>query len=109
MTSDPGTLLGPDQIIARYARHFPYGRRGPMRCWPGAEEKRERREQVHGRNGFRERPGSDGKVIYDTVELAEEAAAAFALLGAVQRPYPCSRSRHGHYHLTDARPRGERD
>jgi hypothetical protein len=49
--------------------------------------------------------GSDGKVIYDTEAAARAAASALELLGMErQSPYPCPRSRHGHYHLTTGDP-----
>jgi hypothetical protein len=45
--------------------------------------------------------GSDGKIIYDDIEKASGAARELAKHGyGVQPPYPCPRSQHGHYHLT---------
>jgi hypothetical protein len=81
------------------ARHGRPGRHGPVRCRPGAEELRERAQNITPRTA-RERPGSDGKVIYDTREAADAAAAEFAADGYPVRPYPCARSKHGHWHLT---------
>lgn len=96
---DPGEAAG---VVARHARHRD-GR--PIRCKPAAEERRERAQGVVPRVR-REGPGSDWKVIYDSAAAAEAAAAEFAAAGERMRPYPCARSRHGHYHLTTdhARP-----
>ncbi len=45
--------------------------------------------------------GNDGKVIYPDRDAAECAARELeALGGRPQRSYLCSRSRHGHFHLT---------
>lgn len=75
-----------------YARWHTNGRR-VMKCTPGAEEIQKR--------GYSVWAGSDGKVIYDNLELAQAAAAAFLRIeGKRLEPYPCKRSTHGHYHLT---------
>lgn len=80
-------------------RHARQGRHGPVRCRPGVEELRERAQQVTPRVA-RERPGSDWKVIYDTRATADAAASEFAADGYPVRPYPCARSKRGHWHLT---------
>lgn len=44
--------------------------------------------------------GTNGKVIYDSVEIAEWAARELELLGCwAMRAYVCERSQHGHAHL----------
>lgn len=83
------------EILRRYARTRGSGRR-LVRCGPTNYEK-----------AMRDRYGNwshlpKEKIIFDSRERAQEAADALtALLGwNRQRPYACTRSRHGHYHLT---------
>jgi hypothetical protein len=60
-----------------------------------------RREQL----GRAEHMGAEGKVIYDSVELAQRAADALIAAGLGQLyAYPCGRSRSGHAHLTSSPP-----
>ena len=86
------------RVLARYARLMRSGR--PEVCRPGRRERIERdpRPAV---------AGDDGKVIYPDRDAAECAARELeALGGRPQRPYLCSRSRKGHFHLTTDHPRG---
>ena len=75
------------EIIARYARLLPSGI--PMRCTA--------------------RTGADDghlkeKYIYDSIELAEECAQELRKTGMTRQwAYLCSRSAHGHAHLTSKR------
>jgi hypothetical protein len=90
------------EVVLRYARLTGRGR--PTFCSPT------RAEQT-GAVRIASGTGTDGKVIYPTREAAEAAARELQELGARRlRPYLCSRSRHGHFHLaTDtARPLQER-
>jgi hypothetical protein len=87
-------------VVLRHARLTGRGR--PTFCSPS-------RAEVTGIVQLRSGSGTDGKVIYPTREAAEAAARELEDLGARRlRPYLCSRSRHGHYHLatdrTAARP-----
>jgi hypothetical protein len=91
--------MAPSEVAAVIARHARHRADRPLRCRPSAEERRERAQGVVPRVR-RERPGSDWKYIYDTAAAAEAAAAEFAAAGERMRPYPCARSRTGHYHLT---------
>jgi len=55
--------------------------------------------EKEGRAPFHPQP--NGKVIYNSRELADAAARELlALTGIAFRPYECPRSRHGHHHLT---------
>lgn len=84
------------RVLARYARLMGSGR--PEVCRPGRRERVERdpRSTVF---------GNDGKVIYPDRDAAECAARELEALGArAQRPYLCSRSRKGHFHLTTDHP-----
>ncbi len=102
-------MTGRETTVAILARHARLNRHGtPIRCQPGAEELRERRERVTARVS-RERPGTDWKVIYDSRAAAEAAAAEFAAAGHGFRSYPCARSRSGHYHLTTEPTAGHRE
>lgn len=79
-------------VLATYARWHRSGN-ATMKCTPSAEEIEQR--------GYTVWTGSDGKVIYDSLALAQAAADAFLRLeGKHLVPYPCARSKHGHYHLT---------
>ena len=80
------------RVVARYARLMRSGR--PEVCKPGRRERLvlDPRSAVF---------GSDGKVIYPDRDAAECAARELETLGGrPQRPYLCSRSRKGHFHLT---------
>lgn len=78
-------------VITKYARLFKSGQ--PMLCNPTAAE----RAAGDGDPGW----GSNGKIIYDTVLLADLAMAELIALGASpMRVYECERSKHGHVHLT---------
>lgn len=82
-------------VVLRHARLTGRGR--PTFCSPSRAEAT---GVVHLRAGS----GTDGKVIYPTREAAEAAARELEDLGARRlRPYLCSRSRHGHYHLATDR------
>jgi hypothetical protein len=82
-------------VVLRHARLTGRGR--PTFCSPSRAEQT---GVVHLRSGS----GTDGKVIYPTRDAAEAAARELESLGARRlRPYLCSRSRHGHYHLTTDR------
>jgi hypothetical protein len=82
-------------VVLRHARLTGRGR--PTFCSPSRAETT---GVVHLRAGS----GTDGKVIYPTREAAEAAARELEDLGARRlRPYLCSRSRHGHYHLATDR------
>ena len=90
------------EVVLRYARLTGRGR--PTFCSPT-------RAEQSGAVRLASGTGTDGKVIYPTREAAEAAARELQELGARRlRPYLCSRSRHGHFHLaTDtARPLHER-
>lgn len=78
-------------VLDRYARHGTDGKLILCMPSPWAEHERDRH--------------SAGKVIYDSLGLAQAAEREFRQMGAArQYPYPCSRSRHGHHHLTSRRP-----
>jgi hypothetical protein len=80
------------EVLARHGRLTRAGR--PIFCRPS-------RAEAEGRAASRQSSGSDGKVIYSTREDAEAAARELEALGARPlRPYVCSRSRGGHFHLT---------
>ena len=90
------------EVVLRYARLTGRGR--PTFCSPT-------RAEQSGAIRIASGTGTDGKVIYPTREAAEAAARELEELGARRlRPYLCSRSRHGHFHLaTDtSRPLHER-
>lgn len=71
------------EIVQRHARWM--GRK-VAECNPGAANRTNH---------------SAGKVIYPNVRAAREASAEMERAGAdPQAAYPCSRSRHGHAHLT---------
>jgi len=60
-----------------------------------------KREQL----GKGEHLGAEGKVVYDSVELAQRAADALVAAGLGRLyAYPCGRSRTGHAHLTSSPP-----
>lgn len=81
------------EIVHRYARM----RNGKPAFCSLTEEERQIGRQLH---------GATGKVIYDDESNAWAAAYAFMRLGDPEtRPYPCPRSRHGHYHLSTVRKR----
>lgn len=98
--------MAPAEAAAVIARHARRRAGRPLRCRPAAEELREREQAITPRVR-RARPGTDWKYIYDTRGAAEAAAAEFAAAGERLRPYPCARSRHGHYHLTHDHSRTE--
>lgn len=78
-------------VVLRHARLTGRGR--PTFCSPSRAEQSGVVELSTGR-------GTDGKVIYPTLEAAEAAARELEGLGARRlRPYRCDRSRHGHFHL----------
>ncbi|MHA6793622.1 hypothetical protein ACVGVM_08920 [Pseudonocardia bannensis] len=80
------------EVLVRYARLMRIGR--PVVCLPS-------RAELSGEAPRRQGRGSDGKVIYPDRESAEAAARELERLGSrALRAYMCSRSRHGHYHLT---------
>ena len=82
-------------VVLRHARLTGRGR--PTFCSPS-------RGEATGVVQLRSGAGTDGKVIYPTREAAEAAARELEGLGARRlRPYLCSRSRHGHYHLATDR------
>lgn len=90
------------EVVLRHARLTGRGR--PTFCSPTRAEQTGAVRLAVGR-------GTDGKVIYPTLEAAEAAARELESLGARQlRPYLCARSRHGHFHLATAtsRPLHER-
>ena len=90
------------EVVLRHARLTGRGR--PTFCSPSRAEQTGAVRLASGN-------GTDGKVIYPTREAAEAAARELQELGARRlRPYLCSRSRHGHFHLaTDtSRPLHER-
>ncbi|GAB0105842.1 hypothetical protein JMUB6875_48240 [Nocardia sp. JMUB6875] len=65
-----------------------------MRCTPGKRESDGRAPRMMS-------AGTDGKLIYDDRRSANAAAKAFEQFDGIPlRPYPCRRSRHGHFHLT---------
>lgn len=66
-----------------------------MRCIPS-------RAELAGEAPRRNSPGNDGKVIYDSREVAEAAIAEMNALGWVpQRSYACPRkTTNGHWHIT---------
>jgi hypothetical protein len=85
-------------VLLRHARRTKDGRL--IFCRPSPVE-------LEGRVLPRQDPGSDGKVIYATREVAEAAARELESLGAPpQRSYLCGRSHGGHFHLAiDIAPR----
>lgn len=84
------------RILKRYARLSTNGR--PIRCTPSAKELR------LGDIARREKAGTDGKVIYDSRDIARAAAEHLAReTGYLLREYQCGRSKSGHYHLTTDR------
>lgn len=92
MRGDDAERKARRKILRRYAR-MREGR--PVFCGPSRLEKEQRADYGIIRNG---------KVIFDTREQAEAAAAALlGLTGEMFRPYACPRSRHGHHHLTHDR------
>lgn len=86
------------EIVARFARH--HRRAGfeipaLVRCSAVKAERLGRADNL----------GAEGKVIYNSVELAQAAATALAAAGLGRTyPYPCPRSRGGHAHLTSSPP-----
>lgn len=84
------------EVVLRHARLTGRGR--PTFCSPTRAEQSGAVRLPRGR-------GTDGKVIYPTLEAAEAAARELEGLGARRlRPYLCARSRSGHFHLaTDTR------
>lgn len=81
-------------IIKQYARPLWSGSDNkPMRCKAGKDERG---------GGLL---AAEGKIIYDSLEQAQAAADAMWRLLHERRqfPYPCERSKHGHYHLTTRR------
>ncbi len=88
------------EVVLRHARLTGRGR--PTFCSPTRAEQAGAVRLTSGR-------GTDGKVIYPTLEAAEAAARELEGLGSRSlRPYLCDRSRHGHYHLATCRPLHER-
>ncbi len=89
---------GRAEVLIRYARLATSGR--PVFCTPS-------RAEIAGAVPLRQSRGTNGKVIYGSREAAEAAARELEVLGANRlRPYRCSRSRSGHFHLTtDTTPR----
>ncbi|WP_214368690.1 hypothetical protein [Pseudonocardia sp. H11422] len=80
------------EVLVRYARLMRIGR--PVVCLPS-------RAELSGRMPRRQGQGSDGKIIYPDRDSAEAAARELEQLGSrALRAYMCSRSRHGHFHLT---------
>lgn len=68
-----------------------------LKCNPTKDE-REGRKRVR---------FAEPKVIYDTLEAAEAAAAEMVEIGlSPQRAFECPRSKHGHHHLTTDRSPG---
>jgi hypothetical protein len=89
-----------DAIVAQFARKRGHGRTpdAVVRC----EQTRVERE------GWGSELGAVGKVVYDSVELAERAAVALGAAGLNDAPlyaYPCPRSGTGHAHLTRTPPK----
>mgnify|MGYP006160644935 CR=1 FL=1 len=69
-------------VLDRYARLSSSGR--PVMCGPVR---------------------ATAKVVYDDEAAAQHAADELhQIYGGVLYPYPCERSRHGHYHHTSQRP-----
>lgn len=89
-------LLERQSIIDRHAR---LSRNGiPTLCFPS-------RLELSGKGVRKERPGTDGKIIYDSREAAEACARDLEAAGyAPQYAYTCGRSKHGHHHLTTTLP-----
>jgi hypothetical protein len=82
-------------VVLRHARLTGRGR--PTFCSPSRAEQTGSVRLRHG-------AGTDGKVIYPTLDAAEAAARELEELGARRlRPYLCDRSRHGHFHLATDR------
>jgi hypothetical protein len=80
------------EVLLRHARLASSGK--PVFCTPS-------RAELAGLVAPRAGRGTDGKVIYPTRQAAEAAARELQELGArALRPYRCSRSRRGHFHLT---------
>lgn len=79
-------------VVARYARLNPDGL--PVFCTPS-------RDELAGRAARRQGPGTDGKPIYDSRDVAERAARELEALGCrPMRAYRCQRSpNRGHHHL----------
>jgi hypothetical protein len=81
-------------VIRRYARLLPNG--NPTRCWPSKAERCGAAPRLM-------KSGTDDKVIYDTLDAATWAGMELgAICDTRFRPYPCARSRRGHYHLRTA-------
>jgi hypothetical protein len=86
----------PQQIVQILLRHARIRGGRAVRCGPSHAEE-------DGTAGYWWR-ARQHKVIYDTREAAEAASAELTAAGsAPSRPYPCPRSTHGHYHLTEDR------
>lgn len=80
------------KIIKKYARIRPSGY--VIKCTPSQDE-------LSGVAERRAHKGGDYKVIYDTREAADACGKELESVGLdPQRPYPCTRSRKGHWHLT---------
>lgn len=78
-------------ILDRFARLKPSGK--PVLCVPTRAELSGGRPRVN-------TPGNDGKIIFDTRELAEACAKEFLAVGGVpQIAYRCNRGKRGHHHL----------
>lgn len=87
-------------IVSRYGRRRGYGSQPDklMRC------EASRREVL----GAVSNLGAEGKVIYDSVAVAERAALALAAAGLGKvYAYPCARSSSGHAHLTSSPPEAQ--
>lgn len=85
-------LAEKEKIILRYARLTSNGK--PMFCKPS-------REELSNPNQRREAEGTDWKIIYDSVQDAEDSAREMCQIGAeMQYAYPCRRSSHNHFHLS---------
>jgi hypothetical protein len=78
-------------VMRRHGRPGYHDR--PMRCQPSTAE----------RDGLEPRlepPEADGRVIFETRDAAVAAIAEFAANGSrTMEPYPCKRSRTGHWHI----------
>lgn len=84
-------------VLDRYARKTASGK--IIHCKP-------RHDEPENRQG---RKPSQNKLIYDTEQIAQQAALEIRNLSTlVLYSYPCDRSSTGHRHLTHLKPKGER-
>ncbi len=81
-------------IYHKHCRKYPKSQR-PIHCVPSFEETIVRDSQRLKKK--------QKKLIYDSKEIAEQCALEITQTCGlpIQRAYPCPRSHHGHYHLTN--------